>query len=38
VVTAPETKARDVVRLIEMIQQRVLERTGIEMELELAVW
>ena len=38
VVAAPETKARDVVRLIEMIQQRVLERTGIEMEVELAVW
>ncbi len=38
VVTAPETRAGDVIRLIEMIQQRVLERTGIEMELELAVW
>jgi UDP-N-acetylmuramate dehydrogenase len=38
VVAAPETKARDIVRLVEMIQQRVLERTGIDMELELAVW
>jgi UDP-N-acetylmuramate dehydrogenase len=38
VVAAPETKARDVLRLVEMIQQRVLERTGIELELELAVW
>lgn len=38
VVTLPETKARDVLRLVEMIQQRVLERTGIELELELAVW
>jgi UDP-N-acetylmuramate dehydrogenase len=38
VVAAPQTKARDIVRLVEMIQQRVLERTGIDMELELAVW
>jgi UDP-N-acetylmuramate dehydrogenase len=38
VVAAPETKARDIVRLVEMIQQRVSERTGITMELELAVW
>ncbi|CAN5391282.1 UDP-N-acetylmuramate dehydrogenase [soil metagenome] len=38
VVAAPETKARDIVRLVEMIQQRVLERTGISLELELAVW
>ncbi len=38
VVAAPETKARDIVSLVTLIQQRVLERTGIDMELELAVW
>jgi UDP-N-acetylmuramate dehydrogenase len=38
VVAAPETTARDILRLLEMIRQRVLERTGIDMELELAVW
>ncbi|HEV8060496.1 MAG TPA: UDP-N-acetylenolpyruvoylglucosamine reductase, partial [Gemmataceae bacterium] len=38
VVAAPETTARDILRLVEMIQQRVQERTGIDMELELAVW
>jgi UDP-N-acetylmuramate dehydrogenase len=38
VVTEPGATARDVLRLVEMIRQRVFESTGVDMELELAVW
>jgi UDP-N-acetylmuramate dehydrogenase len=38
IVAEPGTSARDVLRLIDMIRSRVAERSGIDLELEMAVW
>jgi UDP-N-acetylmuramate dehydrogenase len=38
IVAEPGTSARDVLRLIDMIQSRVRERSGTELELEMAIW
>jgi UDP-N-acetylmuramate dehydrogenase len=37
-VAEPGTTARDVLRLIELIRSKVRERTGTELELEMALW
>jgi UDP-N-acetylmuramate dehydrogenase len=34
----PGTSARDVLRLIDLIRSRVRERSGMELELEIAIW
>ncbi|HLJ92268.1 MAG TPA: UDP-N-acetylmuramate dehydrogenase [Gemmataceae bacterium] len=34
----PGTSSRDVLRLIDLIRSRVRERSGIELELEIAIW
>lgn len=38
VVVHPGATARDVLRLIDLVRSRVLERFNVELELELAVW
>ena len=38
VVAQPGTSARDVLRLIDLIRSKVKERSGIDLELETAVW
>jgi UDP-N-acetylmuramate dehydrogenase len=38
VVANPGTTARDVLRLMDLLKSKVLERTGIELERELVVW
>jgi UDP-N-acetylmuramate dehydrogenase len=38
IIAEPECTASDVLRLIEMIRGQVLQRLGVEMELELEIW
>lgn len=38
IVTEPGATASDVLRLIDLVRQRVEERLGIEMELEIEIW
>ncbi len=38
IVAQPGTSARDVLRLIDLIRSRVRERSGIDLELEIAIW
>jgi UDP-N-acetylmuramate dehydrogenase len=38
IVAEPGTSARDVLRLIDMIRSRVSESSGMELELEMAIW
>ena len=38
IVTQPGTSSRDVLRLIDLMRSRVRERSGIELELEIAIW
>jgi UDP-N-acetylmuramate dehydrogenase len=38
IVTQPGTSARDVLRLIDLIRSKVRARSGIELELEIAIW
>jgi UDP-N-acetylmuramate dehydrogenase len=38
IVAHPGTSARDVLRLIDLVRSRVLERFNIELELQIAVW
>lgn len=38
VVTHPETKSDDVLRLIDLTQSKVAEQFGVDLELELRVW
>jgi UDP-N-acetylmuramate dehydrogenase len=38
IIADPGTSARDVLRLIDMIRSRVKEGTGIELEMEMAIW
>jgi UDP-N-acetylmuramate dehydrogenase len=38
VVTHPGAKAEDVIRLIDLARSRVLERFGVELELEVQIW
>jgi UDP-N-acetylmuramate dehydrogenase len=38
IVTDPGAKAEDVIRLIELARSRVLERFGVELELEVQIW
>jgi UDP-N-acetylmuramate dehydrogenase len=38
IVAHTDTSARDVLRLIDLIRSKVKERSGIELELEIAVW
>jgi UDP-N-acetylmuramate dehydrogenase len=38
IVTQPGTSARDVLRLIDLIRSKVRARTGMELELEIALW
>jgi UDP-N-acetylmuramate dehydrogenase len=38
IVAQPGTSARDVLRLIDLVRSRVRERSGVELELEIAVW
>lgn len=38
IVAQPGTSSRDVLRLIDLMRSRVRERTGIDLELEIAVW
>ncbi|MGE3803460.1 MAG: UDP-N-acetylmuramate dehydrogenase [Gemmataceae bacterium] len=38
IVAHPEATARDVLRLIDVVKSRVLERFNVELELEIAVW
>lgn len=38
VIAQPGTSSRDVLRLIDLVRSRVRERTGVELELDLAIW
>jgi UDP-N-acetylmuramate dehydrogenase len=38
VIAHPGASARDVLRLLDLVQSRVRERTGIDLEQELIVW
>src|SRR5262249_20372321 len=38
IVAHPGTTARDVLRLIDLVRSRVMERFNVELELEIAVW
>jgi UDP-N-acetylmuramate dehydrogenase len=38
IVAQPGTSARDILRLIDLIRSKVQARSGIELELEIAVW
>lgn len=38
IVVQPGTSARDVLRLIDLMRSKVKERSGIDLELEIAVW
>jgi UDP-N-acetylmuramate dehydrogenase len=38
IVAQPGTSARDVLRLVDLIRSKVQSRSGIELELEIAVW
>jgi UDP-N-acetylmuramate dehydrogenase len=38
IVAQPGTSARDILRLIDLMRSKVRERSGIELELEIAIW
>lgn len=38
ILAQPGTSSRDVLRLIDLVRSRVRERTGVELELDLAIW
>jgi UDP-N-acetylmuramate dehydrogenase len=38
IVTEPDAKSQDVLQLIDLIRDKVLERCGVELELELDIW
>jgi UDP-N-acetylmuramate dehydrogenase len=38
IVAEPECTSEDVLRLIDLVRNQILERQGVELELELEIW